>query len=59
MSITPNSIFNLEMLDFEDKIKRISRRKKALTNQGREQTKNLSHIWRRRQDLNPGHIGGR
>ena len=25
----------------------------------RERTNKLTHIWRRRQDLNPGHFGGR
>jgi len=32
---------------------------KNLTEQGREPTTNSTHIWRRRQDSNPGHIGGR
>ena len=30
-----------------------------LSEQGREPTTNSTHIWRRRRDLNPGHIGGR
>ena len=32
---------------------------KNLSEQGREPTTNSTHIWRRRQDLNPGHIDGR
>jgi len=32
---------------------------KNLSQQGREPTTNSTHIWRRRQDSNPGHIGGR
>ena len=30
---------------------------KNLSEQGREPTTNSTHIWRRRRDLNPGHIG--
>ena len=30
-----------------------------LAEQGREPTTNSTHIWRQRQDLNPGHNGGR
>ena len=33
--------------------------KKNLSEQRREPTTNSTHIWRRRRDLNPGHIGGR
>ena len=32
---------------------------KNLSEQGREPTTNSTHIWLRRQDLNPAHIGGR
>ena len=32
---------------------------KNLSEQGREPTTNSTHIWRRRRDLDPGHIGGR
>ena len=32
---------------------------KNLSEQEREPTTNSTHIWRRRQELNPGHIGGR
>ena len=32
---------------------------KNLSEQGREPTTNSTHIWHQRQDLNPGHIGGR
>ena len=33
--------------------------KKNLSEQRREPTTNSTHIWRRRRDLNTGHIGGR
>ena len=32
---------------------------KNLSGQGREPTTTSTHLWRRRRDLNPGHIGGR
>ena len=32
---------------------------KNLSEQGRKPTTNSTHMWRRRQDSNPGHIGGR
>ena len=32
---------------------------KNLSEQRREPTTNATHIWRRHQDLNPGHIGRR
>ena len=32
---------------------------KNLSEQGREPTTNSTHIWRRRRELNPGHIVGR
>ena len=32
---------------------------KNLSEKRREPTTNSTHIWRRRRDLNPGHIGGR
>ena len=32
---------------------------KKLSEQRREPATNSTHIWRRREDLNPGHIGGR
>ena len=32
---------------------------KNLSEQRREPTTNVTHIWRRRQDSNPGHIGGK
>jgi len=32
---------------------------KNLSEQGRVPTTNSTHIWRRRRELNPGHIGGR
>ena len=30
-----------------------------LSEKGREPTTNSTHIWRRRQDSNPAHVGGR
>ena len=36
-----------------------STRRKKLSEEGREQTTNLTPIWRRWRDLNPGNIGGR
>jgi len=32
---------------------------KNLSEQGREPTTNLTHIWRQGRELKPGHIGGR
>ena len=32
---------------------------KNLSEQGREPTTNLTHIWCQRRELKPGHIGGR
>ena len=49
---------NLEMLVFEERGKP-EYLEKNLSEQGREPTTNSTHIWRRRRDLNPGHIGGR
>ena len=34
-------------------------REKNLLEQRREATTNSTHIWHRRRDLKPGHIGGR
>ena len=52
------SNWNLEVLVFEERGKPDYPEKK-LSKQGREPTTNSTHIWRRRRDLNPGHIGGR
>ena len=52
------SNWNLEMLVFEERGKP-EYPEKNLSEQGREPTTNSTHIWRRRRDLNPGHIGGR
>ena len=49
---------NLEMLIFEERGKPEDP-EKNLSRQEREPTTNSTHIWRRRRDLNPGHIGGR
>ena len=52
------SNWNLEMLVFEERGKR-EYPEKNLLEQRREPTTNSTHIWRRRLDLNPGHIGRR
>ena len=49
---------NLKMLVFEERGKP-EYPEKNLSEQRRETTTNSTHIWRRRRDLNPGHIGGR
>ena len=49
------SNWNLEVLVFEER----GKPDKNLSEQGREPTTNSTHIWRRRWDSNPGHIGGR
>ena len=52
------SNWNLEMLVFEERGKP-EYPEKNRSEQRREPTTNSTHIWRRRRDLNPGHIGGR
>ena len=52
------SNWNLGMLVFEERGKP-EYPEKNLLEQGREPTTNSNHMWRRRLDLNPGHIGGR
>ena len=52
------SNWNLEMLFFEETGKP-QYPEKNLSEQRREPTTNSTHIWRRRRDLNPGHICGR
>ena len=52
------SNWNLEMLVFEERGKP-EYPEKNLSEQRREPTTNSTHIWRRRRDLNPGHISGR
>ena len=52
------SNWNLQMLVFEEKGKP-EYPEKNLSEQRREPTTNSTHIWRRRQDLNLRHIGGR
>ena len=52
------SNWNLEKLVFEERGKP-EYPDKNLLEQRRELTKNSTHIWRRRRDLNLGHIGGR
>ena len=46
------------MLVFEERGK-LEHPEKNLSEQRREPTTNLTHIWRRRRDFNPGHIGWR
>ena len=52
------SNWNLEMLVFEERGKP-EYPEKNRSEQRREPTTNSTHIWRRRRDLSPGHIGGR
>ena len=52
------SNWNLELLVFQERGKP-EYPEKNLSEQRREPTTNSTHIWRRRRDLNPGHIGGR
>ena len=52
------SNWNLKMLVFEERGKP-EYPEKNLSEQGREPTTHSTQIWRRRQDLNPGNIGGR
>ena len=58
VSLRFRSNWNLEVLVFEERGKP-EYPEKNLSEQGREPTTNSTHIWRRRQDSNPGHIGGR
>ena len=55
MSVLSRSNWNLEVLVYEER----GKPDKNLSEQGREPTTNSTHIWRRRRDFNPGHIGGR
>ena len=50
--------WNLKMLIFEERGK-LENPEKNLSEQGRAPTTNSTQIWRRRRDLNPGHIAGR
>ena len=52
------SSWNLEVLVFKERGKP-EYPEKNLPEQRRKSTTNLTHIWRRRRDLNPGHIGVR
>ena len=58
MSVRSRSNWNLKVLVFKERGKP-EYPEKNLLEQGREPTTNSTHIWRRRQDSNPGHIGGR
>ena len=58
MSVRTIKNWNLEMLVFEKRWKP-NYPEKNLSEQGRKPTTNSTHIWRRRRDLYPDHIGGR
>ena len=58
MSVRSRSNWNLELKVFKEWGK-TEYPEKNLSDQGRESTTNSTHVWRRRQDSNPGHIGGR
>ena len=58
VSVRSRLNWNLEVLVFEESEKP-EYPEKNLSEQGREPTTNSTHIWRRRRDLNPGHIGGK
>ena len=58
VSVGSRSNRNLEVLVFKGRGKP-EYPMKTLSEQGREPITISTHTWRRRQDLNPGHIGGR
>ena len=58
MSVHSKSSWNLEVLIFKEREKQ-KYPEKNLSELGREPTTNSMHIWCRRQDSNPGHIGRR
>ena len=58
VSVRSRSNWNLKVLVFEER-RKLEYPEKNLLEQGREPATNSTHIWRRRQDSNPGHIGGR
>ena len=58
MSVRSRSNWNLEVLVFKERGKP-EYPEKNLSEQRREPTTNSIHIWHQRQDLNPGHIGGK
>ena len=58
MSVRSRSNWNLEVLVFKERGKP-EYPEKNLSEKGREPTTTSTHIWRRRQDLNQGHISGR
>ena len=57
MSVHSRSNWNLEVLVFKERGK-LEYLEKNLSEERREPTTNSTHIWRRRQDSNLGHIGG-
>ena len=60
VSLRSRSNRNLEVLVFKERGKpECTTKKQKPSEQRREPTTNSTRIWRRRWDLNPGHIGGR
>ena len=57
-SVRSRSNWNLEMLVFEERENRSTQRKTSQS-KGENHQQNSTHIWRRRRELNPDHIGGR
>ena len=57
VSVCSRSNWNLKVLVFMERGKP-EYPEKNLSEQGTEPTTNSTHIWHRRQDSNPGHIGG-
>ena len=57
MSVRSISNWNLEVLVFKERGK-LEYLEKNLSEERREPTTNSTHIWRQRQDSNPGHTGG-
>ena len=54
----PRRKWNLKMWAFDERGK-TEYQAKIFSEHRKEPTTNSTHIWRRRRDLNPGHIGGR
>ena len=58
VSVCSRSNWNLKVLVFKERGKP-EYPEKNLSEQGKEPTTNSTHMWRRGQDSNPGHFGGR
>ena len=56
VSVRSRSNWNLEALVFKERGKP-NYPEKNLSEKRREPTRNSTHIWRRRKDYNPGHVG--